>query len=461
MNQRVPPPSSVFPPGISDSNFDANKKSKKDYDTQHDDDGVDPDRTHDLEAGDHVVRWTHIALYPIQVHGIVLSAGPELVTLVDFGIASQSRSSTDRSFGPSASAADDEAAGAVADEEARAVASATGSDRRLEIITLTEEKDIKRWRKVNYGSSLSGGSKLQRLVSSILPGGGGGGGPKDKSKAVVSDSATSTAAVVNESSGPSPSSSEVLNAEARESAAQANAETEGVPSSPSKEKRGEEQQKSLGQSGGDPSAFTDGNDAATCTSTKEANHPPSLPKSDPKGIVIARVRYLLQHESIGKDGKHCNSVLPPYHLFYANSECLAVFCKTGRFSTLQAAIFLHSTAIGQVKSAATLSLFVASQTVPVTATVPAAGVLGWFGMTTTTTTMVPMLTASPWLIPALAGYGLAAVGTPYLILMKAKGKWEESTKSLNEGFWEWAGPDVYIDAIKGWGCLGGEIELQP
>ena len=64
---------------------------------------------------------------------------------------------------------------------------------------------------------------------------------------------------------------------------------------------------------------------------------------------------------------------------------------------------------------------------------------------------VPMLSASPWLIPALAAYGLTAVGTPYLILMKAKGKWEESTTKLNDGFWgEWAGPDVYVDAIKGW-----------
>ena len=72
---------------------------------------------------------------------------------------------------------------------------------------------------------------------------------------------------------------------------------------------------------------------------------------------------------------------------------------------------------------------------------------------------VPMLSASPWLIPALAAYGLTAVGTPYLILMKAKGKWEESTTKLNDGFWgEWAGPDVYVDAIKGWTGLSYDDE---
>lgn len=126
----------------------------------------------------------------------------------------------------------------------------------------------------------------------------------------------------------------------------------------------------------------------------------------------------------------------------------------GRFSTLQASIFLYSTAIGQAKSAATLSLFVASQTV--TATVPASGILGWFGATTTST--IPLLSACPWLIPALAGYGLAAVGTPYLVLVKARGRWEESTKLLNDGFWAWADTDVYVDAIRGWGglCLGDD-----
>ena len=48
---------------------------------------ADPDCLHDLHPGDHIVRWTHIALYPIQVHGIVLSSGPGLVSLVDFGIS--------------------------------------------------------------------------------------------------------------------------------------------------------------------------------------------------------------------------------------------------------------------------------------------------------------------------------------------------------------------------------------
>eukprot|EP00586_Coscinodiscus_wailesii_P018597 CAMPEP_0172505090 /NCGR_PEP_ID=MMETSP1066-20121228/183618_1 /TAXON_ID=671091 /ORGANISM="Coscinodiscus wailesii, Strain CCMP2513" /LENGTH=58 /DNA_ID=CAMNT_0013281563 /DNA_START=27 /DNA_END=199 /DNA_ORIENTATION=+ len=40
---------------------------------------------HGFKAGDHVVRWSHIMLYPIQVHGIVMSSIEDVVTLVDFG----------------------------------------------------------------------------------------------------------------------------------------------------------------------------------------------------------------------------------------------------------------------------------------------------------------------------------------------------------------------------------------
>ena len=43
---------------------------------------------HDLEPGDHVIRWSRIVIYPIQVHGIVLSAVDDAVTIVDFGVSS-------------------------------------------------------------------------------------------------------------------------------------------------------------------------------------------------------------------------------------------------------------------------------------------------------------------------------------------------------------------------------------
>merc|ERR1712043_85833 len=176
---------------------------------------------------------------------------------------------------------------------------------------------------------------------------------------------------------------------------------------------------------------------------------------DPAGIVLERVRFILEHEnSDSKNGKKGGGgVLPPYHLFDANSERIAVWCKTGRFSNLQAAVFLHSTALGQVKSATCLSLFVASQTVTVTSVVPASGIMGWFGVTTTTSAQVGLLSTQPWLIPLLAGYGIAAIGTPYFLLINAQKKWKKATKKLNDEFWSSADPSVFVEAIHCWSGL--------
>lgn len=185
---------------------------------------------------------------------------------------------------------------------------------------------------------------------------------------------------------------------------------------------------------------------ATPHSKGTASTSPRLPKSDPPAIVLSRVRFLLS-----EDGE---STLPPHHLLFANSECIAVWCKTGRFSTIQSQIFLHSTALGNAKSATTVALLVGAQTVTVTSTIPAAGFWGWLGFTTTTSSQVGLLSVNPWLIPVLAGYGIAAVGTPYLILHQAQGKWEKATSELNDAFWQRATPDIYVDAIQHWSGLG-------
>jgi hypothetical protein len=139
-------------------------------------------------------------------------------------------------------------------------------------------------------------------------------------------------------------------------------------------------------------------------------------------------------------------MLPPHHVIFSNSECIAVWCKTGRWSTFQASFFLQSTAAGQIKSAVTLAAYVGSQTVPVT--VPATGVLGWLGFTTTST--MSLLSVQPWILPAIAGYGLITVATPVVILLRAKSKWEETTIRLGDGFWAWADSDIFVQAILNW-----------
>jgi len=164
-----------------------------------------------------------------------------------------------------------------------------------------------------------------------------------------------------------------------------------------------------------------------------------LPKSDPTYLVLSRVRYLLTNPK----------ELPPHHILFSNSECIAVFCKTGRWSTLQASIFLYSSAAGNLKTAILSSAGVVGATT--TVTVPATGIAGWFGMTTTAT--VSLVSVQPWLIPVLAGYGLIAVGTPIILALRAKDKWERATKHLTDGFWGSAESDVYVEAIKSWSNL--------
>jgi len=147
-------------------------------------------------------------------------------------------------------------------------------------------------------------------------------------------------------------------------------------------------------------------------SKEQPNTPDNLPRSDPPILVLARTKFILEHGE---------SVLPPYHIINSNSECIAVWCKTGRWSTLQASVFLHSTAIGHAKSATALTLGVAA--------------------------------TQPWLIPAFATVGLAAVGTPWLYLKIANDKWNEATMSLTEKFWLQAEPEVFVICIEKWGNI--------
>jgi len=139
-----------------------------------------------------------------------------------------------------------------------------------------------------------------------------------------------------------------------------------------------------------------------------------LPKSDSAKLVLARTHFVLEHEDL----------LPAYHVFYSNSECIAVWAKTGRWSTLQAAVYLISSGVGLTKSSVMLTISVAA--------------------------------AHAVLIPALAVGGLAVVSAPLLFLKKSKEKWEKTTLTLNDEFWSRAEPEVFVEAIQYWAQLTGE-----
>ncbi len=400
---------------------------------------------HNFEAGDHVLRWTNLLFYPIQVHGIVFTAGVGIVTIIDFGLSSRN-------------------------EHPLEEMQHNDRDRRLNIITLTEQKEVDQWKKVNYGESLLSDGKWAKIVSWFR---------RNENSSLVSEdkvlSQKDMARVkkidleddyqdrldiphVKLSSYDGVAMPPLDEAFARQKEAEEilwwleeeesgdNVDKDTNTSDLVRSQHNEEikifptfkASESFGN-------LSSGRQVKISKKTSKSSGPPSLPKSDPPNIVLSRVRFLLSDEGKG--------VLPPHHLLFANSECIAVWCKTGRFSTIQSQVFLHSTALGNAKTATTVALMVSTQTVTVTSTIPAAGLWGWLGYTTTTTSQVGLLSMNPWLIPVLAGYGIAAVGTPYFILHQAQGKWEKATSELNDAFWQRASHDVFIDAIHHWSGL--------
>jgi hypothetical protein len=156
---------------------------------------------------------------------------------------------------------------------------------------------------------------------------------------------------------------------------------------------------------------SEGDDKPAAAAKKDTSTP-DLPRSDPPILVLARTRFLLDQ---GED------FLPPYHIVNSNSECIAVWCKTGRWSTLQASVFLHSTAIGNTKSTTAISLAVAA--------------------------------TQPWLLGAVIPAGMAAIGTPWIMLKMANDKWNAATMRLTEEFWSRAEPEVFVECIEKWSQL--------
>lgn len=349
---------------------------------------------HGLVEGDHVIRWKMLGyLYPIQIHGIVLSTGPDIVTIVDFGLTSVKCYDKVGNF----------------DEEAEIkVNKYNKTRRRMNVVTLADEKEIKKWSKVRYGEEVE--IKVHDKREQEKAAAGGSSQPQglemEKDEGRQDDN--------DDDDQPIQSSSSRWLCSSRESAD---------------------------------------------SSTKKKKSILKLPNSDPSKLVLSRLRFLLEYgeeafppprEDQLDQQKNIPTLLPPHHLLYANSECIAVWVKTGHWSTLQGSIFLHSSTVGNAKQTATLAMFLSAQT----ATVPASGLWGWLGGTTT----VSLFVAQPWIVPALIGGGVVYIGLPTMLLWKAKGRWSATEKRLNEGFWSTTDNETIVDLVKNWDYFAnGEV----
>jgi hypothetical protein len=159
----------------------------------------------------------------------------------------------------------------------------------------------------------------------------------------------------------------------------------------------------------------DASNPTTTTTPKKLD----LPTADPPKLVLARTRWLLQNGE---------AVLPPYHAFHANSECIAVFCKTGYWRNIQADVFLHSTAIGNAKTMGVATMGVAASV--------------------------------PLLAPVIAGLGVGMVAAPWLILSSAKKQAIDITQKMTDLFWAQAEAEVFVECIEHWSKIDEYYKQQ-
>ena len=303
---------------------------------------------------------------------------------------------------------EDEAAAAAA-EVAKAEAREQPPDptvERVRIICVEGRKNIRKWKKVRYGRK----SAIKKWFS--------------KSKSRRSRAPLSDEVVVGTKS---PDKDGDASTAFDESTASSKAGEEEA------EEGGEQQQPPKTPPPSDEEKRKKDAEAAAAKAAAE-----EIPETDPGTLVVERVNFLLENQHL----------IPPWNALKSNSECIAVWCKTGRWSTYQVSGYLHTLFMGQAKTAATVAAAASTASV----TVPAAGYMGWLGFTT----QVSLLALHPWLIPAIAGYGIASIGVPMYILRKCGAFWAKTTIELNDEFWSRAPPDVYVDCIKRWSGLDYE-----
>mmetsp|Transcript_27245 Transcript_27245/g.56777 ORF Transcript_27245/g.56777 Transcript_27245/m.56777 type:complete len:756 (+) Transcript_27245:143-2410(+) len=398
-----------------------------DGESSDDDDGDDGEglaNNHGFQPGDHIIRWEMLpVLYPIQIHGIVLEAGKNCVIVADFGLASYDN----RSAG-----SDDLTTFEEKDDSHDIIMAAwekiKPKTKRLNVRVVTDRREIRKWSKINYKDQVAKKNdkkgKKKGFFKSLIPweqkngkevdeaieetgveGAGDHGSEGDCANDSINDDA-----LAEENGSP------MKNIEVTDNYANGNypddaIESNAVEGEPEWAQPGHVQRKRTASTSSSTQLTSDGQSVFSIDHQSGAKS--ELPKSDSAKLVLARTHFILENEDL----------LPPYHVFHSNSECIAVWCKTGRWSTLQTAVYLVSSSVGFGKSAVMMTLSVAA--------------------------------AHVVLVPALAVGGLAVVGAPMLYLRKSQQLWQEATMRLTEEFWRRASPDVFVEAIEYWGNWGG------
>lgn len=164
----------------------------------------------------------------------------------------------------------------------------------------------------------------------------------------------------------------------------------------------------------------------TCTSAKKSE----------TNEIMARVGFVRNRASFRDQGSStlvsdCPLPFPSYHCLSANCDCFAVWLATGSWCSLQGLAGAKGLAGFSVIYAATAAA-AAGATIPCV-TVPAAGVWGWLGFTSTTTVAAAFPLVIPVAVAGSAWLGVRAVNERDKSL---RFEWSVTTDTLNSALAE-------------------------
>lgn len=285
---------------------------------------------HGFQPGDHILRWEMLpVLYPIQIHGIVLEAGSNCVIIADFGLASYDNQRAIKEEGLTTLSEDEDS---KHDHDVIMAAwekIKPKEKKRLNVIVVTDPKEIRKWSKVKYGDQVEkekkGGffkswlpwdkKKVKKrdgeVINEVIDESDEGVDGIEHSKSSELDIDAASSAVLEAPNDTSQNTAKVGN-EQQQQSKEAKDKIDMVEGEPEWAQPGYRPRKRTGSS-----STVQINDEGL--SVFSIDHPDEhgkneLPKSDSAKLVLARTHFILENEDL----------LPPYHVsfyFFVRKFC--------------------------------------------------------------------------------------------------------------------------------------------